>query len=148
MSSAGRWRGGLGGRYAIEPIGHTTQLSSIGEGVAIPPPSLAGAGSELNVERIYRRWVVRADGRREELKHHALVELSPGDVYHSYPPGGGGVGDPFERDVQAVRSDVQTGLVSVERAAEEYGVVIDPETFEVDAAATAARRGAADRNIA
>lgn len=144
----GRWRGGLGGRYAIEPVGHTTQLSSIGEGVAIPPPNLAGAGSELNVERIYRRWVVRADGRREELKHHALVELSPGDVYHSYPPGGGGVGDPFERDVQAVRSDVQTGLVSVERAAEEYGVVIDPETFKVDAAATAARREAADRSIA
>ena len=43
---------------------------------------------------------------------------------------------------------MQTGLVSVERAAEEYGVVIDPETFKVDAAATAARREAADRNIA
>ena len=87
-------------------------------------------------------------GAVKNSKHHALVELSPGDVYHSYPPGGGGVGDPFERNVQAIRSDVQTGLVSVARAAEEYGVVIDPETFKVDAAATAARREAADRNIA
>jgi N-methylhydantoinase B len=56
-------------------------------------------------------------------------------------PGGGGYGDPLERDPEAVREDVVNGKVSVDRAREAYGVVVDPETGEVDEAATAERRG-------
>lgn len=139
----GRWRGGFGGRYAIEPVGHTTQLSSIGEGVAIPPPSLGNADSNFNPDRVYRRWVVRVDGHREDLISHALVELKPGDIYHSYPPGGGGVGDPCTRDIELVRADVENGLVTRERAAEEYGVVFVGDTLNIDGEATAVRRSGA-----
>jgi N-methylhydantoinase B len=41
-----------------------------------------------------------------------------------------------------VREDVRQGYVSLEAAREKYGVVLDPETFEIDRAATERRRRA------
>ena len=132
----GRWRGGFGGRYAIEPVGHATALSSIGEGVEIAPPSLVGAKSDFNNDRIYRRWIQRSDNEREELVSHRLVALAPGDIYHSFPPGGGGIGDAFERDLDSVRLDVENELISRERAETEYGVVFIGNSLEIDTRAT------------
>ena len=51
-------------------------------------------------------------------------------------PGGGGWGDPFDRPVASVRDDVLDGFVSVEAARQDYGVVLDPPTFDVDEEAT------------
>jgi N-methylhydantoinase B len=45
--------------------------------------------------------------------------------------GGAGVGNPLERDIEIVREDVRDELVSVESAKNDYGVIIDPETFEI-----------------
>jgi N-methylhydantoinase B len=64
----------------------------------------------------------------------------PGDVITFYNPGGGGYGDPRERDPELVRRDVIYGYVSPENAKEYYGVVIDPETGKVDDHATAKQR--------
>jgi N-methylhydantoinase B len=50
--------------------------------------------------------------------------------------GGGGWGDPFERDPDAVLIDVLEGLVSVEAAKQTYGVVIEPTAMRIDDAAT------------
>ena len=59
-------------------------------------------------------------------------------------PGGGGHGDPFEREPAQVTRDVEDGLVSVERARDVYGVVLKegerPGTYTVDAEATARHR--------
>jgi N-methylhydantoinase B len=59
-------------------------------------------------------------------------------------PGGGGHGDPFEREPAQVARDVEDGLVSVERAHDVYGVVLKegerPGTYTVDAEATARHR--------
>lgn len=59
-------------------------------------------------------------------------------------PGGGGHGDPFEREPAQVTRDVEDGLVSAERARDVYGVVLTegerPGTFTVDAEATARHR--------
>ena len=54
--------------------------------------------------------------------------------------GGGGWGDPLERDTGAVMQDVQNEYVSIEGAARDYGVVIEPETMTVDDKATDALR--------
>jgi len=54
--------------------------------------------------------------------------------------GGGGWGDPYERDPVAVREDVLDEYVSVEGARRDYGVVIDPATLELDEEATRALR--------
>ena len=52
--------------------------------------------------------------------------------------GGGGFGDPFERDPARVAEDVRNGFVTPERARADYGVVLDtePERYRVDMEAT------------
>ena len=57
-------------------------------------------------------------------------------------PGGGGYGDPFARDVEAVRNDVQQGLVSRQAAERDYGVCVRDD-LTLDPEATARRRAAA-----
>jgi N-methylhydantoinase B len=71
---------------------------------------------------------------------YGLTQFGPGDVVVMDAAGGGGFGDPFERDPELVESDVVEGYVSVERAKENYGVVIDPETTKVAPEETAKLR--------
>jgi len=61
-----------------------------------------------------------------------LTQLKPGDVVTIDAAGGGGYGNPLEREPEMVESDVMEGYVSVEKAREDYGVVIDPKTMKVD----------------
>ncbi|NLT26520.1 MAG: hydantoinase B/oxoprolinase family protein [Microbacteriaceae bacterium] len=73
------------------------------------------------------------------------VPLEPGDEFSRPSAGGGGFGDPLERDPELVVEDVIDGYVSVERAAIDYGVVItvgdaELDEYSVDADATAAKR--------
>lgn len=69
------------------------------------------------------------------------VPIGEGDVFSRPTAGGGGFGDPLERDPNLVIEDVKDDYVSVERAARDYGVVvrtIDAELceYEVDKSAT------------
>jgi N-methylhydantoinase B len=73
------------------------------------------------------------------------VVLHEGDTIRHDQPGGGGFGDPFERDPEAVAADVRNDKVTVEHARQAYGVVIDPVTLKVDADATRAMRAKASR---
>jgi N-methylhydantoinase B len=61
--------------------------------------------------------------------------------------GGGGWGDPLERDVELVLGDVREGLVSREAARREYGVVIDAQSGAVDPGATASERRRGDGGL-
>ena len=56
-------------------------------------------------------------------------------LYHRQS-GVGCHGNPFSRDKQAVACDVKNEHVSIEAAAEDYGVIIDPDNFHVDQQAT------------
>jgi N-methylhydantoinase B len=71
--------------------------------------------------------------------------LEAGDVVSRPSAGGGGLGDPLERDEMLVREDVADGYVSIERAAKDYGVVVreidaDLAEYAVDHEATLAKR--------
>jgi N-methylhydantoinase B len=70
----------------------------------------------------------------------SYTHFAAGEAMANVTGGGGGWGDPFERDVAAVVADVELGLVSPERAAIDYGVAIDPVTFVVDEAQTSRLR--------
>ena len=84
----------------------------------------------------------------------ASIEVSTGEVLgrkgmREFPagthltlrlPGGGGFGNPVERDVLLVLDDVANGLVSIDEAWSAYGVAIDPVTMMVDPVATKAER--------
>ena len=76
----------------------------------------------------------------EEGNPYTLTRLQPGDVITMDASGGGGYGDPFERDPEMVKKDVIEGYVSIEKAKEDYGVVIDPETMEIDQDSTSTLR--------
>jgi N-methylhydantoinase B len=93
-------------------------------------------------------WLNR--GREDERFLGAVfsnVPISSGDWFVRPSAGGGGYGDPLERDPAAVCEDVADGYVSVRRARLDYGVVIEvtdavADTYAVNAAATGAERDA------
>ena len=64
------------------------------------------------------------------------IKVAPGDQLIYQTAGGGGWGDPLQREAQTVCTDVLRELVSIEKARNDYGVVIDAETLKVDADAT------------
>src|SRR5512136_1381901 len=65
-----------------------------------------------------------------------LTRMKPGDVIVIDVAGGGGFGDPLDRDPEMVQEDVIQGYVSLEKAREDYGVVIDSKTLTLDGEAT------------
>jgi len=91
---------------------------------------------------VCRTFIYRA-GEEIRVKPHRLVDIKSGDVMVKISSGGGGVGSALERDLDSVREDVVNELVSVESARDDYGVVIDPVTFEIDLQATRAARESA-----
>jgi N-methylhydantoinase B len=62
--------------------------------------------------------------------------IRSGDVFRHVLAGGGGWGDPLERDSQAVLRDVRNEFLSAHRAKSEYGVIVDTKTWRVDETAT------------
>lgn len=66
-------------------------------------------------------------------------DFEPGETLSVRTGGGGGFGDPLERDPEAVLADVRDGYVSREAARKEYGVVVTVDN-EIDWDATKARR--------
>jgi len=62
----------------------------------------------------------------------ALNFAKPGDIITFHNPGGGGYGNPLERDPELVESDVINGYVSLEKAREDYRIIIDPVTMQLD----------------
>ncbi|MAF47918.1 MAG: hydantoinase, partial [Rhodospirillaceae bacterium] len=81
------------------------------------------------------------DGELIRVKPHRMVDVKTGDVLVKHSAGGGGVGNPAERDPEAVRDDLRNGLVSAEAALEVYRVAINAETFLIDDAETQKLRG-------
>jgi N-methylhydantoinase B len=87
-----------------------------------------------------RKWIDRAGGTREILpsKCHD-VPVAPGDVLHFVTWGGGGWGDPLQRDPALVELEVRRGLVTAD-GARRYGVVLAGDGGGVDADRTSALR--------
>ena len=114
---AGKWRGGLGQLTEFTRRGDGKwSVSSIADRTVYPAPGLLGGQAGATGE------VFLGDGTRLHAK--ALVDLKSADVVHVNLPGGGGYGDPFERDADKVRWDVIEGYISVEEAERKYGVAV------------------------
>lgn len=134
---AGRKRGGLGVRRDLEFYDHEASFSLLTDRTRSRPWGVFG-GHAARPARFYRN----PDTPDEEaLASKSTTKLDPNDVVSVQTPGGGGYGDPLERDPQAVLEDVRDEKVSAEKAEEEYGVVIDDGVDHgVDEAATEGRR--------
>jgi N-methylhydantoinase B len=133
----GRWRGGLGLDVEITAVGHEALFSLGGDfGQKRPPWGLLGGG-EGSVVRVYTDT---DDGTTEIDRSWQNLSLSDGETYRQESGGGGGVGDPLERDPERVSEDVRNGYVSRETATETYGVAFEGDSLDVDEERTAARR--------
>lgn len=84
---------------------------------------------------------LRSGGESREIGSKVTVGVLQGDAFSYVLPGGGGWGDPLERDPDAVQRDVRNEIVSLGAARNQYGVVLDADTLALDGEATAALRG-------
>jgi N-methylhydantoinase B len=139
-AGAGKWRGQCGSFWVKETTADTSLYTFV---MSMKYTSQGIAGGKNGPPD---RLVIRApDGTEKLITHTALYEPLPAGTRIEYQRGGGGGwGDPLERDPARVRDDVLDEYVSREAAEREYGVVFTGEvedySLEVDVAATEALR--------
>jgi N-methylhydantoinase B len=90
-------------------------------------------------------WETEASKRKSriDLPQQAVITIqAESEVIVGDGPGGGGFGDPLERDPEAVRWDAREEYITLEAAADIYGVVLntEAEAYSVDYEATDRRR--------
>lgn len=113
---AGEFRGGLGQATDISYRGDESwSVSGMIDRTRFPAHGLKGGQAGANGE-------FKMDG--VDMPPKTVMWLEPGVKMSLNPPGGGGYGDPRQRDPQQVLADVVNGLVSIEAAREVYGVAV------------------------
>ena len=135
-AGAGRWRGGLGLDCEWVPRDHRQTARYHATIDTFPALSVGGAHSTLSSRKLGDRLVFSPQGDSARAGGASRSHAERGGWFETHAPGGGGVGDPFEREPEQVANDVRNGLVSNEGARIEYGVVLDPISGEVDRLAT------------
>lgn len=133
---AGRFRGAPGARVEYGPVGTELEVIFASDGTRTAPLGVRG-GLPGGLADQFKR---RLDGELEQLPAQARVVLADGERIVSVSTGGGGYGEPTDRDPERVAHDVREGLVSRNRASEVYRVVLT-DALDVDVPATAALRG-------
>ena len=137
---SGKWRGGVGTETRIELPRHANDLYLTTCVEALPPGSdgfLGGGSGSPNAVGVVR------DGQPVPVEQHLTDEqIPPGTEIHLRMGGGAGWGHASERNPALVLADVSSGYVSVEAAARDYRVIIDPDTLTIDAEATRRARSA------
>ncbi|MEM0990429.1 MAG: hydantoinase B/oxoprolinase family protein [Pseudomonadota bacterium] len=134
----GRWRGGLATRMAFRVFAPDSRVTARNRDRSrFRPWGVLGGGAAGLADMVVN------PGTDDEQRAGSsdTVVLQPGDVLEVRSAGGGGRGNPLDREPWRVAQDVARGFVSAEAAHRDYGVVI--AQGEVDVAATAACRSAA-----
>ena len=158
-AGAGKYRGGVGEETALilhdSPTGSVTfvalgtaGLRNGGQGIFggyNGAPSLLVHAKNTNIRDVLRNNRVPDDleslGGERRMLPYCTVELLEDDVFYMRFAGGGGYGDPVERDPALVLKDIRNGLVSPSAAESLYGMVLD-QVEDLDVAATEKRRTA------
>jgi N-methylhydantoinase B len=118
-AGAGQWRGGIGTIYRWRVDAPGIAAANFGGGNR---PETAPFGLEGGLPAPPHELRLRkASGEVIEIDAETFYALDEGDVYEIYESGGGGYGDPQQRDRQLVERDVRDGVVSEEKARELYG---------------------------
>jgi len=130
---AGKMKGGLGRRVVFRiPDDEYAPMPPVNLGIQsgryrYPPEGLFGGKHGAKAQFLVNGQPGNPFG---------LTRMEPGNVIVIDVAGGGGFGDPLDRDPEVVQEDVIQGYVSLQKAREDYGVVIDPATMKADLAAT------------
>ncbi|NQU05123.1 MAG: hydantoinase B/oxoprolinase family protein [Calditrichaeota bacterium] len=120
-AGAGKWRGGLGVESIIRLGADDTTMVVFGDGDKAPPYGLFGGKNGI-LNSISLKY---PDGTEKVPLSKDLIEGIPdGTIYHQIASGGGGFGDPRDRDKEKVVMDVKNGVCSEEKAKDDYGVEV------------------------
>ena len=112
----GKFRGGCGIERIWTLTSEKATLSIMAERNKIKPWGLNGGYDGALGEYI----LVKADGIEEKLPSKVTIEISRGDTLIIRTPGGGGYGNPKDRELEKIREDLLNGLISQEVAKEIY----------------------------
>ncbi len=121
----GQWLGGPGNVCAVRPLEDEMITITFGDGASNPPHGAmggcqgSGGGQYVQDEESGKRRYVSSSG--------AFLVDHTHELYVGVSTGGGGWGNPHERDLQQVRIDVRDGIVSRQAALETFGVVLSDE---------------------
>jgi N-methylhydantoinase B len=130
----GKYRGGLGVVRDFRLLEEAT-LQIRSDRRKFPPYGLYGGKPGTPASGI-----LNPDTEHRVMPSKFLMTAKKDDVFRMVLAGGGGYGNPLERDPERVAADVREEKLSVEYARREYGVVLDERSLEVDRVATAALR--------
>ena len=134
---AGTTRGGLSMQRALRVLAPDARYSLLSDGAVVPAFGVLGGLSGVPVGS----WIDRG-GEVEEFDTPGKIAghpLAEGDIVMVRSAGGGGYGDPLDREAERVAQDVREGYVSAAAARELYGVALD-RAGRVDAVATVGLR--------
>ncbi len=131
---AGQHRGGVGVVRAYRFLAPTNAIV-INYKTKTRPWSVAGGG-----EGVKNTVIVHRGSEDEREVGVSYNNFDTGGTIVNLTGGGGGWGNPMQREVASVAEDVRQGFVSADAARRDYGVVLDPVSFEIDAAGTDAAR--------
>ena len=135
---AGKQRGGFGINYTVELRRGEAQASFVMDHGRVGPQGALGGGDGGR-----NTVTVRRGGESYTPKHLSKdqdIPIQPGDIVAVSTPGGGGFGDPFERDPEAVLLDVRRGYYTLDQAQTLFGVVLTGDLSGIDSDATASTR--------
>ena len=133
----GKFRGGAPFRREYKLLADEAILQVRSDRHAFRPFGLYGGGPGRPSMNF-----LNPDRNPEPLPSKLTMTMRKGDLFRHEVAGGGGWGDPLERDPALVLRDVLNEFVSPHQARADYGVVLTGSPQAVDAAATAALRAA------
>jgi N-methylhydantoinase B len=113
---AGRWRGGLSLLREYELLENATVIRRYDKS-RFPPAGMAGGHAGCGA-----RFVIRVGTAQEHATPSSgRYEMQAGERFLLQSAGGGGYGDPRERDAAALSRDIAEGYVSADGAKKDYG---------------------------
>lgn len=113
---AGRYRGALGLERDVEVLSDNTVFSRYGDRQKHPVQGANGGAQGRP-----GRFVLNPDTESKTLKSKGVDKLSRGDIVRITTPGGGGYGDPGQRDPKAIARDLADGKVTEQHVRDHYG---------------------------
>ncbi len=131
----GRYRGGLALERHLEFVGNEAVLQVRTHRRDVPPYGLEGGQPGSTSQT----WLGR-NGEEKMLETKVTLTIENGDRIRHLTAGGGGFGDPLERDPLRVVEDIRNEKITRDYAARSYGVVVLPDALQVDDKATEQQR--------
>ncbi|MEX0664270.1 MAG: hydantoinase B/oxoprolinase family protein [Acidimicrobiia bacterium] len=150
----GKFRGGPAHERAVVPHGGATDemtavvIPGTGEDAPGTPGTSGGYPGATSAHRIFRKsnvdqfpWNLEATtGEQVDDARATSLQVSSKDILYLRSEGGGGYGDPLDRDPELVLQDVLLQIVTAEAGRAAYGVIVDELARRVDVEATRTQR--------